>query len=1154
MSSPASALSEIRDYLAHERESKAVSLTVGGPNGPASATGVGWLAFAPWDRSFYVAEEPSSVEVIPAGESSPTAIVPVGSGPFDVAVDAATEEVFVSNTASDNVTVINGSTDRVVANVAVLDDPMGLAVDASNRTVYVADNRSNEVTVISVPSLTVTTNISVGTSPTGVAWDPGSDRIFVSDWGSSEISVLSGATERVVANVAVGSEPYGIADDNTTGNLYVANEGSNNVSVVSASTASLNATVPVAVTSFAEDLQDVAYDSVHHMVWVTAGLTVIVIAAAVETATAEVTFDPSGVAFDPDNGSVCVTNSANVSYGCFLYGASNIKSESNVTFSETGLPAGVSWAVTLTGRLHDSVTQMSAGSSIRFGVDSGAISGDDEYGYAFTITASNGYFPSPSNGNATSYSAGPTSIPVAFSPSPLTFPVATVDVGKDPDSVAYDAANGYVYVANNDSDNVTVLKGADAVGAVDVGSGPGALTYDPRNGDIYVPDAGGDTVNVLNGTTLIANLTVGDRPLDSLYDPSNGFVYVSNFGSDNVSVLNGTAVVTAVPTGDGPMSLTFDAAHGFVDVVDTADQTPDVTVLDGTTVAATVKMTGDPWSSAYDASNGDVYVAGIDGIGTSTVLLVTVLDGTSVASTLDAAASTNAQDYVTYDPADGEIYASSVSSTNLTVINGTGVVGEVPVSLGTSPGVYDPEDEYLYVPEAGALSVAIVSGPFNLEGVPVGRCPDSAVFAATNGAVYVANGCSDNVSVLSSPIASYPVTFTESGLPTGTGWAVSLGSAEGRTTSSDIAFWEPNGTYSYEIGSAIGARATPSFGSIEVNGTGQTISIRFNSSGGGPTYLVNFTETGLAAGTSWDVDLNGTTSNSSGTEIAFSEPNGTYAFTVGAPSGATANPSAGSVTVDDADRTISVTFSVGAAPPTYFDNFTESGLSSGASWGVDLNGTSRNSTSSTIGFTERNGSYAFTAACGGGEIASPASGWTNVSGSNVTTSVTCRNSTSGLVPLMFRASGLSAGTNWSITLTGLAAGLTIAAGATLTRSSAGAATVTFEVSDGSYDYQSAARGEQAPGGAVTVRGTAPVTIVVSFAPAAGPHPSPISLPAGEEGVLGGALVAIGAAVVAWAGTRARAREREKGKALVEWLSHPDWASNPPEDVEPRSGR
>ena len=74
-------------------------------------------------------------------------------------------------------------------------------------------------------------------------------------------------------------------------------------------------------------------------------------------------------------------------------------------------------------------------------------------------------------------------------------------------------------------------------------------------------------------------------------------------------------------------------------------------------------------------------------------------------------------------------------------------------------------------------------------------------------------------------------------------------------------------------------------------------------------YEVTFHETGLTSGTAWSVTLNGITLTSTSSSISFWDPNGLYAFAVGAVTGYTAHPATGAVTVSSAAQTVSIHFS-----------------------------------------------------------------------------------------------------------------------------------------------------------------------------------------------------------------------------------------------------
>lgn len=79
-------------------------------------------------------------------------------------------------------------------------------------------------------------------------------------------------------------------------------------------------------------------------------------------------------------------------------------------------------------------------------------------------------------------------------------------------------------------------------------------------------------------------------------------------------------------------------------------------------------------------------------------------------------------------------------------------------------------------------------------------------------------------------------------------------------------------------------------------------------------YPVIFNENGLTNRTSWSVTMNGATQTSEHPDITFSEPNGTYTFTVGAPSGYNSSPSSGMIIVDGGEAHKTILFTLPWSP------------------------------------------------------------------------------------------------------------------------------------------------------------------------------------------------------------------------------------------------
>ncbi|MGC8631762.1 MAG: hypothetical protein ACP5T2_05015, partial [Thermoprotei archaeon] len=78
-----------------------------------------------------------------------------------------------------------------------------------------------------------------------------------------------------------------------------------------------------------------------------------------------------------------------------------------------------------------------------------------------------------------------------------------------------------------------------------------------------------------------------------------------------------------------------------------------------------------------------------------------------------------------------------------------------------------------------------------------------------------------------------------------------------------------------------------------------------------------FHESGLPSGDSWSVTLNGTTRSSTSPNITFQEPAGTYSYSVSVPSGLSASPSSGTITVSSYQLSVPVTVSAISMLPLF---------------------------------------------------------------------------------------------------------------------------------------------------------------------------------------------------------------------------------------------
>lgn len=392
----------------------------------------------------------------------------------------------------------------------------------------------------------------------------------------------------------------------------------------------------------------------------------------------------------------------------------------------------------------------------------------------------------------------------------------------------------------------------------------------------------------------------------------------------------------------------------------------------------------------------------------------------------------------------------------------------------------------------------------------------SAVLGFLAGAVIVALLLSGIGGVSAAPAPSvlasaagpgYNVTFSESGLPSGTNWSVHLafigcGCSGVRTTvvspNASIVIPAPNGSYRYKVFPVLGYYVVgPSHGLVNVTGAAPApVSVVF-----APVvrYAVEFTETGLPAGTAWTVSVSGNgpggqartleeVSNTSRTaDLNLSLINATYHYTVSPVNGSfLQGRSTGRFVVDGAaPAPISVVF---VTPLEYPVTFSETGLLAGLTWTVQVNGRAfvsiherRSSAGSSDTFYLPNGTFEYRI----GEVlgyglAIPSAGPFSVAGGPLTISVPFEKIGSNALFLVdFNETGLASGTQWSVHITAIH---TFGRSSHATVASTGS-TASFALANGTYRYRisevtgyTLATAE----GTVTVTGAAPPAVAVSY--------------------------------------------------------------------------
>jgi len=274
-----------------------IQIIVNAPSGSSSLVPASYYVYqGSW---FALVTDISDNTLIPVNLSSNTvgASIPVGTNPvFNPVITPNGSRAYVPNAASNSISVIDLSTNSVIATISGVPIPNGMAmlpngsfayatnggigtntiqkIDVATNTIvatiptgelagdakdiaitpnglfaYVTSANSNNVDVIDLTSDSSVAFIPIaGSFPFEIAITPNGQTAYVTINGGSTVIPINLATNTPEAPISVGMAPFGLAITPDGSKVYVANAVSKTVSVISTATNSVIATIPVELT------------------------------------------------------------------------------------------------------------------------------------------------------------------------------------------------------------------------------------------------------------------------------------------------------------------------------------------------------------------------------------------------------------------------------------------------------------------------------------------------------------------------------------------------------------------------------------------------------------------------------------------------------------------------------------------------------------------------------------------------------------------------------------------------------------------------------------------------------------------------------------------------------------------------------------------
>jgi len=614
----------------------------------------------------------NNVAVIDGKANLVMAEVQVGMCPEEIAVDSSANKAYVLNSATGSVSVIDCVTDSSAGEVTLEGRAGHIALNPTLKRLYVARTFGGEISVINLENMTEVATLQVGFTASGLAVNTINNKIYAGTY--NKIAVIDGNTHEVLTETPI-DYPNHIAVDSVADKIYATTTFG--LAVLDGSTDEIAIVLPTGRYS----LQDVAVNPYTSRVYAIDAQALLVIDGQYNSLIASVRSNyGSGITINPSTERVYVahpgTNMVSV-----------VDTSRNILLGE--IPIG------------ENASHHLEASQPR-------------------VTAEVPLFAGTANLVA-------------------------------PNVITVNTQTGLVYVSCEQTNNLGVID-ADTnhlVSATGVEDGPTDLAVDSYDNTIYVSHWYTSAISVVDGQTnvITRRINLDDWGNQAIaLDPTTQRLYVANGLHDALSVVdveNGTEITSI--SNLNPCDVTVNPTTKRVYVLNSVERA--VSVIDGNnnepieSVGINRSLGANP-KIDVDLIRNRIYVSHAYGI--------SVINGNT--SEVVAEFPTYyfpAQD-LTIHPATGNLYV--VTNKDLLVIDESSleIIGQSDLQSGGHACTVDPETGKVFVASFGENTVTVLddSSCELLDVIPIGSVPSAVEVNKDTDKVYVANKDTDMVTVI----------------------------------------------------------------------------------------------------------------------------------------------------------------------------------------------------------------------------------------------------------------------------------------------------------------------------------------------------------------------------------------------------------------------
>jgi YVTN family beta-propeller protein len=594
----------------------------------------------------------------------------------------------VANYGDGTVSVIDGNTNSVIANLTIGGRLFAVAVNPNTNKVYVANDDSNFVYIIDGNENIVTKMLKIfftNIKFPKIFVNPNTNKVYIPLNDIKRIYSIDGNTNNIaIIPLDILEQLSEIAINVNRNEIYIANYRSGTVYVIDGNTNNIVAEIDVGVKKFPDVM---SIDPITNKLYMVHSdprsegtVSVIDVQAKksknvpIANAAVKSGDEPVDISVNPNTNKIYVAN-----YGSGTVSVIDGKTNSNAT-------------------------------NIQIGAEPIAIA----------VNAKTNKIYVANNGSGT----------VSVINGETNRVIPEIKVGIYPRDIGINPVTNKIYVANYGSGTVSVIDGNidKVIQNISVGDHPRALDVNAKTNKIYVANTGSNAVSVIDGNTdsVIAEIKLRQYPFFVSIDPNTNKVFVANIAhmsgsnyntvdstkNSTVSVIDGNIdkVIQNISVGDGPIALAvnLETALAYVTKLDNTVSIIDENLVNTVhgiseqppTIALGEDLSAYPGEIKVNPNTNKIYVANY-GSGT-----VSVIDGKTNSNATNIQVGTGPIG-IAVNPTTNKIYVANHRSNAVSVIDGliNKVVAAIKFNITPENSGHIkcndkeyPTNQYLYIP------------------------------------------------------------------------------------------------------------------------------------------------------------------------------------------------------------------------------------------------------------------------------------------------------------------------------------------------------------------------------------------------------------------------------------------------------------------------